>query len=59
MEGGKQYFGLENKCKSTNPVMWDKKKFLFETLAIPIILYGCEVWGCEISREYWMNIEQI
>ena len=42
-----------------NLVMWDRKKFLFETLVTPIILYGCEVWGCSISRESWRNIEQI
>ena len=41
--GWKAYFGLENNCKSTNLVMWDNK-FLFETLVIPIILYGYEVW---------------
>ena len=35
--GWKAYFGLENNCKSTNLVMWDKKKFLFETLVIPVI----------------------
>ena len=39
--------------------MWDKKKLVFETLATPIILYGCEVWGCSISRESWRKIEQI
>ena len=39
--------------------MWDKKKSLFETLAIPVILYGCEVWGCNISKESWRKIEQI
>ena len=49
--GWKAYFGLENNCKSVNLVMWDKNNFLFETLVIPIILYGCEVWGCNISRE--------
>ena len=49
--GWKAYFGLENNYKSTNLVMWDKKKFIFETLIIPVILYGCEVWGCNISRE--------
>ena len=57
--GWKAYFGLKNNCKSTNLVMWDKKKFLFETLAIPLILYGCEVWGCNISRESWRKIEQL
>ena len=55
--GWKAYFGLENNCKSVNMVMWDKNKFLFETLVIPIILYGYEVWGCSISRESWRNIE--
>ena len=58
-EGWKAYFGLENNCKATNIVMWDKKKLLFETLVIPVILYGCEVWGCNISRESWRKIEQI
>ena len=51
--GWKSYFGLENNCKATNLVMWDKNKFLFETLVTPIILYGCEVWGFNISRESW------
>ena len=41
--GWKAYFGLENNCKSINLVMWDKKKFFFETLVIHVILYGCEV----------------
>ncbi len=35
------------------------KNILFETLVSPVILYGCEVWGCTISRESWRNIEQI
>ena len=39
--------------------MWDRKKFLFETLVTPVILYGCEVWGCSISREFWRKFEQI
>ena len=57
--GWKYYFGLENNCKATNLVMWYKNKLLFETLVNPAILYGCEVWGCSISRESWRNIEQI
>ena len=35
----------------------DNKKI--ETLVIPIILYFCEVWGCNISRESWRKIEKI
>ena len=57
--GWKAYFGLKNNCKATELVMWDKKKFLFETLVTPVILNGCEVWGCNISRESWRKIEQI
>ena len=39
--------------------MWDKKKILFETLVTRVILYGCEVLGCNISRESWRKINQI
>ena len=58
--GWKAYFGLENNCKSTNVVMWYKKKFLFETLVIPVkscmlVRYG----GAMISIESWRKIEQI
>ena len=56
--GWEAYFGLENNCKSTNLVMWDKNKFLFETLFILVIVYGCEVCGCIISRESLRNIDQ-
>jgi hypothetical protein len=57
--GWKAYYGLENNCKSADIWSWDKKKLLFETLVTPVILYGCEVWGCSISHESWRKIEQI
>ena len=34
--GWKAYLGLENNCKLANLVMWNKKKFLFETL-VPLV----------------------
>jgi hypothetical protein len=49
--GWKDYYGIENNCKLVNLWLWDKKKILFETLVTLVILYGCEVWGCSISRE--------
>ena len=55
--GWKTYFDLENNCKSTNLVMWYKNKFLFELLVIIVISYGCEVWGCNISRESWRRLK--
>jgi hypothetical protein len=47
----KVYYGLENNCKLVDLWLWDKKKLLFETLVTLVILYGCEVWGCNISQE--------
>ena len=47
----KAYYALENNCKSMDLWIWDKKKLLFETLVAPVIFYGCEVWGCSMSRE--------
>ena len=59
MGGWKAYFGPENNCKTTNLIMWDRKKFLFETLVTLVILCECEVWGCSFSRESWRKIKQI
>jgi hypothetical protein len=49
--GWKAYYGLENSCKLVDLWFWDKKKLLCESLIIPISLYRCEVWNCNISRE--------
>jgi len=57
--GWKTYYGLENNCKSTDLWLWDKNKLIFKTLVTHVILYGCEVWDCIISRETWRKIEQI
>jgi hypothetical protein len=52
----KSYFGLENNYKE-NILFLEKKKVLFDTLVTLVILYGCEVWGCNIYRETWRKIE--
>jgi hypothetical protein len=52
----KAYYGLDNNCKLADLWLWDKKKALFETLVTHVILYVCELWGCNISRESWRNI---
>ena len=57
--GWKTYYGLANNCKLVDLWIWDKKKPLFEILSTHVILYGCEVWGCIISRESYRKIEQI
>ena len=43
--GWKAYFGLENNCKTTNIVMWDKKKLLFGTLVTPEHKWECRGEG--------------
>jgi hypothetical protein len=58
-EGWKAHLELENNCKSMNLWIWDKKKLLFDTFVTHVILYGCEVWGYNISRESWRKIKQI
>jgi len=47
--GWKASFGLDSECKTTNFWLWNKK-FIFETLITPSILYGCEVCGCSIKK---------
>ena len=59
ISGWKAYYVLENYCKAIDLCIWSKKRFLFETLVTPIVLYGCEVWGCNISEESWRKIEMI
>jgi hypothetical protein len=49
-EGWKAYYGLENSCKSVDLWLWDKKNLLFEILVTHVIIYVCEVCGCNISR---------
>ena len=57
--GWKDYFDLENNCKATNLVIWDKMNLLFETLVTHVTLYVFEVWVSNISRESWRKIEKI
>jgi hypothetical protein len=59
MEGAKLIVDLKTRCKSISLWKWDDKKLLFETLINLVILYGCEVWGCNISRESSRSTDQI
>jgi hypothetical protein len=50
--GWKSYYGLEKNCKLVHLWIWDKNKFIFKIVITSIILYGCEVWGCNIFIEF-------
>jgi hypothetical protein len=39
----KAYYGLEKNCKLVDLWSWDKKKLLFEIVATPVILFGCDL----------------
>jgi hypothetical protein len=45
--------------KSIDLWLWDNKTLIFETLINFTILYGCEVWRCNISKRSWRKIKQI
>jgi hypothetical protein len=44
-------YGLEKNCKLANLWLWDKKKSSLRLSSLIFIVYGCEFWGCSISRE--------
>jgi hypothetical protein len=49
--GWKFYCELEKNCKLVDIWLSDKKNLFFETLVTLVISYGCEFWGCSVSRE--------
>jgi hypothetical protein len=59
MEGGKPILVLKTTVNQWISGCGKKKKLLFETLITLVILYGCEVWGCNISRESWRNTKKV
>lgn len=53
------YCGLENKSKTEDLWLWNKKKLLFDTLVTHVIFYKREFWVFSISRKHWRRIEWI
>ena len=46
LEAGKRaYYAFENTCNHGDIKYWVLKKYLFDTLVTPVLLYGLEVWG--------------
>jgi hypothetical protein len=59
MEGGKLIMGLKTIVNQWIFGYGIRKNSSLRLSFTPVILYGCEVWGCSISRESWRKIEQI
>ena len=53
------YYAFENMCRQADIQSWNLKKYLFDTLVTPVILYGVEVWGGSLSKDRWNDIEKI
>ncbi|MCO5583232.1 hypothetical protein L7F22_037140 [Adiantum nelumboides] len=60
LEAGKRaYYAFENMCNAEEIKCWALKKYLFDTLVLPVLLYGVEVWGGSISKSTWKEFENV
>lgn len=57
--GWKSYYAFENTCRRAQIGSWRLKKYLFDTLVTPVLLYGVEVWGGSLSKASWNEVEKI
>ncbi|KAH9324645.1 hypothetical protein KI387_004823, partial [Taxus chinensis] len=57
--GWKTSYSLQNRCRKAELWDWNTKKTLFGLLVTPVALYGCEVWGSNMSRHWWRQVERI
>ena len=60
LEAGKRaYYAFENTCNLGDIKCWVLKKYLFNTLVTPVLLYGVEVWGGSIPKSTWKAFENV
>ncbi|RYA37889.1 hypothetical protein DD603_24155, partial [Enterobacter cloacae complex sp. 2DZ2F2B] len=60
LEAGKRaYYAFENMCNAGEIKCWALKKYLFDTLVTPVLLYGVEVWGGSIGKSTWKEFENV
>ena len=53
------YYAFENTCNLGDIKCWVLKKYLFDTLVTPVLLYGVEVWGGGIPKSTWKAFENV
>ena len=60
LEAGKRaYYAFENMCNVGEIKCWAHKKYLFDALVTPVLLYEVEVWGGSISKSTWKEFEKL
>lgn len=52
-------FLLQKRCMKAKLWDWEIKKIIFGVLVTLVVLYGCEVWGINMSNHKWRQIESI
>lgn len=57
--GCKASYLLQNKCRKVELWDWKTRKILFGMLVISVVLYGCELWGRNVSNHKWWKRERI
>ena len=57
--GKRAYYAFENTCNHGDIKCWVLKKYLFDTLVTPVLLYGVEVWGGSIPKSTWKAFENV
>lgn len=43
--GWKAFYALQNGCREAELWDWKTTQTLFGLLVLPVVLYGCELWG--------------
>ena len=57
--GKRAHYVFENTCNHGDIKCSVLKKYLFDTLVTPVLLYGVEVWGGSIPKSTWKEFENV
>ncbi|KAL3696402.1 hypothetical protein R1sor_010478 [Riccia sorocarpa] len=57
--GFKALYALRGICKKVDLWAWQLRGHLFNTLVIPVALYGVPIWGPALPRSSWKKVEAI
>ena len=52
-------YAFESMYNARKIKCWTLKKYLFDTLVTPVLLYGVKVWGCRIATSTWKEFESV
>ena len=53
------YYAFDDACNRGNIKCWVIKKYLFDTLVTPMLLYWVEEWGGSVLKSIWKEFENV